>query len=254
LQPGKNNNGLGLLTKLFFGRLIPERNQSKVVGMDISMRQPQSFLVIVVLLFASLACSSESLQTTTLPASGGNAVLFQDDFSDPATGWVTVNDPNQILAYEIGGFRIWVNQPNFDYWSVPGLRFMDVQIEVDITKVGGPDDNDIGVICRYKNPDNFYGFLISSDGYYGISERQNGEHQVIGMDGMKHSSAIHTGNATNHVRADCVGNTLTLYVNGVKLVTVEDSSLEVGDVGLLAGSFDQPGVDILFKNFVVKKP
>jgi hypothetical protein len=218
------------------------------------MRLPQTFLVIVVLLFTSLACSMESLQATNSPAGAENKVLFQDDFSDPSSGWVTVREPDQIMAYEDGGFRIWVNQPNFDYWSVPDLRFTDVQIEVDITKLGGPDDNDIGVICRYKNPDNFYGFLISNDGYYGISERQNGEHQVIGMDGMKHSSAIHTGTAQNHLRADCVGNTLTLYVNGVKLAEVQDSSLAIGDVGLLAGSFDQPGVDILFNNFIVKKP
>ncbi len=218
------------------------------------MRLPQTFLVICVLLLTSVACSSGALQTANSSVGSENKILFQDDFSDPSSGWATVREPNQIIAYEDGGFRIWVNQPNFDYWSVPDLRFTDVQIEVDITKLGGPDDNDIGVICRYENPDNFYGFLISSDGYYGISERQNGEHQVIGMDGMKYSSVIHTGAARNHVRADCVGNTLTLYVNGVKLTEIEDLSLAFGDVGLLAGSFDQPGVDILFNKFVVKKP
>jgi hypothetical protein len=74
------------------------------------------------------------------------------------------------------------------------------------------------------------------------------------MDGMKLSSVIHTGTARNHVRGDCIGNTLTLYVNGVKLAEVQDSSLGIGDVGILAGSFDQPGVDILFNNFIVKKP
>jgi len=218
------------------------------------MKQPLTFLVIVFILFTSAACSTQSLQATNLPASSGNTVLFQDDFSDPSSGWVTVHEPDQIMAYENGGFRIWVNKPNFDYWSVPDLRFADAHIEVDVTKIGGPDDNDIGLICRYKNSDNFYGFLISSDGYYGISERQNGEHQVIGMDGMKYSSVIHTGNAKNHIRADCVGNLLTLYVNGVKLVEVEDSTLAVGDVGILAGSFSQPGVDILFDNFIVTKP
>ncbi len=218
------------------------------------MKLTKSFLGLIALILAILGCSTGSIQTTGSPPANGNQVLFQDDFSDPASGWATVRETDQVMAYEDGGFRIWVNQPNFDYWSVPGLRFTDVQIEVDIQKIGGPDDNDIGVICRYKNSDNFYGFLISSDGYYGISERQNGEHQVIGMDGMKHSSAIQTGSAKNHIRADCIGNTLTLYVNGVKLVQVEDSSLAVGDVGLLAGTFDEPGVDILFDNFMVKKP
>ena len=218
------------------------------------VKQIRIFLVILSFVIATLACSTGTLNGGTPAPTKYNAVLFQDDFSDPTSGWAIVHESNQIMDYYEGRFRIWVNQTNFDVWSVPGLRFTDVQIQADITKLGGPDDNDTGIICRYKNPDNFYGFLISSDGYYGITMSQAGDHKVIGMDGMKFSSTIKTGVATNHVQADCVGNNLTLYVNGTKLVSVEDSTFAVGDVGLLAGSFDQPGVDISFDNYIVKKP
>jgi hypothetical protein len=34
----------------------------------------------------------------------------------------------------------------------------------------------------------------------------------------------------------------------------EDSTLTSGDVGLMAGTFSNPGTDILFDNFVVRQP
>jgi hypothetical protein len=68
------------------------------------------------------------------------------------------------------------------------------------------------------------------------------------------SDKILKGDATNHIRADCVGDTLTLYVNGEKLAEAKDSDFTSGDVGLMAGTFDQVGVDIRFDNFVVSRP
>lgn len=213
--------------------------------------------VLLLLSLAALACDLGSLPLTGQPAeviTPKGAVLFQDDFSDPTSGWATQRSPAQVMDYVSGGFRIWVNQTNFDVWSIPNLRFTDVSVEVTATRVAGPDDNDFGLICRYKDQDNFYGFLISSDGYYGISKRKNGEHEVIGQDGMVHSRAIHTGGASNRIRADCIGPTLTLTVNDVKLMETQDEDYAVGDIGLLAGSFQTAGVDILFQNLSVRKP
>ena len=74
------------------------------------------------------------------------------------------------------------------------------------------------------------------------------------MDAMQPSEAIQQGGAQNTIRADCVGSTLSLYVNGQKLDEVQDTEFASGDVGLIAGSFDTPGTDIHFDNFVVTKP
>jgi hypothetical protein len=211
--------------------------------------------VALLLILALLACDSGSLLSSIEGVNEqNNQVLFQDDFSDPSSGWVTQRTPNHIMDYEKNSFRIWGNQTYFDYWSVPNLRFTDISIEVTASKAAGPDDNDFGIICRYKDANNFYSFLISSDGYYGISKRKEGDHQVIGAEGMKHSSAILPGIAKNRIRADCVGTNLTLYVNNEKLLETQDSDFAVGDVGLLAGSFSINGVDILFNDFVAKKP
>jgi hypothetical protein len=71
---------------------------------------------------------------------------------------------------------------------------------------------------------------------------------------MQPSEAIQQGAATNTIRADCVGSSLSLYVNGEKLDEVQDTEFGSGDVGLMAGSFDTPGTDIHFDNFNVTKP
>ena len=47
---------------------------------------------------------------------------------------------------------------------------------------------------------------------------------------------------------------MTLYVNGVQLVQVKDGSYSRGGIGLYAGSFFEPGVEIHFDNLHVEKP
>jgi hypothetical protein len=212
-------------------------------------------LAVLVLAIILSACSPVSPSTetsiTSLPA---GAILFQDDFSNANSGWGEWEEDGAQVKYNQGGLRILVNQPQFDYWSVAGRKFSDVQIEVDARLIGKETDNDYGVICRYQDQGNFYMLVISSDGYFGIAKMKDGAYSMIGADQLQYSTAIAQGNSTNHLRADCVGQTLTLYANDQKLMQATDDEYLSGDVGLLAGAYDRGDVDILFDNFVVKKP
>ena len=208
------------------------------------------FSAILALILASIACSLAGGAAQSLP----EGVLFQDDFSDASSGWDQVNTGDGITDYENGIYRIWVNATETDIWANPGLDFTNAVVEVDATKIGGPDDNDFGVICRYQDIENFYFFIISSDGFYAIGKVMNGEYNLLGMEQMLPDDAIKLGNATNRIKADCVGSHLVLHANGSKLADVEDTAFVSGDVGLIAGTFDEVGVDIHFDNFVVKQP
>ncbi len=181
-------------------------------------------------------------------------VLYRDDFSDPSSGWARVQEAEHSMGYEDGSYRLFVNGANLSAWARAQKDFADVSIETTAKKAGGPDDNNYGVICRYQDSDNFYAFLISSDGYYLIAAKVKGEWQSLGMDQMLASSQIKQGPASNVIRADCVGDKLALYVNGSKLAEARDTQFESGDVGLITGSFDEPGVDIRFTDFVVYQP
>jgi len=213
-------------------------------------------ILITTLLLSSLACQTivQSGDQADNPPSDLGEVLFQDDFSNTSSGWDRVNLDEGVTDYDNGIYRMYVNETDTDVWANPGLNFTDVHMEVDATKVGGDDNNDFGLICRYMDTDNFYFLIISSDGYYGVGKVTNGEQQLIGIESMPPSDEINQGNAKNHLRGDCVGNTLSLYVNGVFLASYEDSDLSSGDVGMIAGSFEQPGTEIHFDNFMVLKP
>jgi hypothetical protein len=224
-------------------------------------------LAASLVVLVSLACALPSLGSNSAPDGQiGNdivaedqtgidsGVLFRDDFSDTNSGWDHYSDTDGTTDYENGVYRINVNVTQQDYWANPGKNFTDVRVEVDATKVGGPDDNDIGLLCRYKSVDDFYFFIVTSDGYYGIGKTVGGEMQMIGQESMDTSEEINLGLDTNHIRADCIGSQLSLYVNGTLLTTVTDSDFASGDVGLMAGTYDTAGTDIHFDNFVVYDP
>ena len=108
---------------------------------------------------------------------------------------------------------------------------------MDVSKQNGPDDNAYGVLCRYQNPENFYYFLISSDGYGGIGQRVNGQLKIISStDGkLDPLPSINQGDAANHLRVDCVGSNLTMFVNGDQVFQVTDGTFTSGSIGLSQG-------------------
>lgn len=181
-------------------------------------------------------------------------VLFFDDFSNSNSGWDRYQDQVAITDYENGIYRMFVNEPEYVYWSTLYKNYTDTRIEVLASKVGGPDENYFGVICRYQDPDNYYNLTISSDGFWGIYKVFNGEWELLGKEFEQFNEYINQGQATNKIRADCIGDKLALYVNGEYLFEVEDDSFSDGDVGLLAGTYDVPGTDIHFDNFIVLEP
>lgn len=186
------------------------------------------------------------------PAFPSDLVQFQDDFSDPGSGWGTNQDANGMTDYSNGTFRINVMTTDYLLWSYNyQVPQNDITIQVDATKAGGPDDNAFGVICRYQDSDNFYYFVITSDGYAGIAMYKNNEKIWLSGEKLLPSDAILQGAATNRIRADCAGSTLTLYANETEIVSVTDSSFTGGNVGLIAKAYATPGVDILFDNFIV---
>lgn len=202
----------------------------------------------------SLACSWLPFLPISSPQVQSGDVLFWDDFRDPKSGWDTWSEDGSMVTYQDGGLRIFVAKPHYDHWSHPGKRFEEVRLAVEAVKLGGPDDNNYGLLCGYQNAGNYYSFLISSDGYAGIVKVKDGAAQIISDEMMTYSEVIRQGGATNFIGADCDGGTLVMHVNGFRLFETSDSDYRGGEIGVIAGSYQLPGVDIMFRNFVASKP
>jgi hypothetical protein len=129
-----------------------------------------------------------------------------------------------------------------------------VDMEVDAAQVLAPDNNnnDYGIMCRAQDNGDGYYLLISGDGLSSVQISQNETYTPL-VD-WQDTSAVRQGNATNHLRAVCNGDELTLYVNGQQVVDVHDSTYTHGAVALTATSYESDKTEVHFDNLVVRSP
>ncbi len=186
------------------------------------------------------------------PTTGG-ILLYRDDF-ESLVGWYTQEADNFTLAFSEGGYRMVVNMVtgSAPVYSVRQQTYTDIRIEVDIMQVQGPSDGYFGLVCRFVDSTNYYRFVMGRDGYYDIAKKVNGEFSYLSSGSQK--DLFITDGTANHLRADCVGGALTLYINGEKMLEVQDGGLTNGSVGLVVGTNSEPGMDALFDNFLILEP
>ncbi|MGQ9598028.1 MAG: zinc ribbon domain-containing protein [Anaerolineae bacterium] len=180
-------------------------------------------------------------------------VGYQDDFGDPNSGWDVYDEDDARAEYSDGGYRVGVYRTDYVAWGNPAAdrQFDDITVEVDARQVEGPVGSNFGLLIRYQPDDeNFYWFEISSDGYYSVDLMRAG--QWVTLVDWNTSDAIEQGiGATNHLKVECIGNRFLFYVNGLLLTEVTDSAFRSGNIGLAAGTFDEPGTVVYFDNVVV---
>jgi hypothetical protein len=199
-------------------------------------RRPWFWLLGLSLLLMAAGCTLGDIGSSPPDECRPNGFLFADEFDgNQQCGWALYTQGGASVAISDGALRISTSQIGEIWWTNPGRRFDDVIVTVVARQTSGPDNNAYGVICRYQNENNFYIFLISGDGYYAIGKYQSGSDRIIYLteDGQyQFSDIINQGVATNQIRASCIGNELTLAVNGIPLLNVTDSAFATGDVGL----------------------
>ena len=104
-------------------------------------------------------------------------------------------------------------------------------------------------MLRYQDDDNFYSFEISSDGFYTFSKLVNNElYEIIPW---QRSEAIRSGTEGNVLRVEVVGSNFTFYVNDELVDAAIDPEFGQGDIGFIAGTYEDAGTQIAFDNLKV---
>jgi len=117
-----------------------------------------------------------------------------------------------------------------------------VKIDVDAVLLSGPTNDNFGAICRFKDNGNFYGFVISHDGYFGIFKSIEGViTPLMKPEGMQYSEVIRQGGIVNHIQVVCQGSTLTMSVNGEELASIGDPDCRKGNLASLRELMISPG-------------
>jgi hypothetical protein len=213
---------------------------------------------------AGLILASCSRAPTSAPQPGSSSasgedqsgILFQDDFSDPSSGWQSTwfegSGGAHAEGYQDGAYRIWVDNNQNKYaisLATPGLSFDDISLEVDVRRSTGDEGGTAYLMCRVnRDTTSFYYFALDGLNNASIGFYLNGEEQHVIWNAVP-SEILRTD--SNRLRGDCIGSKLTVYVNGQLITEAEETDLKMGDVGLGAGGASQGMTEIFFDGFLV---
>jgi hypothetical protein len=198
-----------------------------------------SVALLILLIGLTPAC-------TQAPSSDRWETAFESE-----EGWVLSSDPVANVTVGDGVLTVHVISPGQIAWATTEAQWQNCTVSVNATQVGGPADNEYGVLLRMTDDSRFIAFSVSGDGYVRVARYDAGTWAVLGPDWTP-SEAVNQGEATNHLEVTAEGTQLTFRVNGELVHQTEDQEAGLGALGLYAGAFSEGDVIIAFDNLVVE--
>ncbi len=114
----------------------------------------------------------------------------------------------------------------------------------------------IMALIAAKSPGgNYYTIFITTDGYYGFGENRNEKLTVLKSARLPKLDPPIDPKGPNHVRADCRGNALTLYINDIAIDRTTIPGLGVGYVGMMIGTrLEDERLTMYYDNLIIYAP
>lgn len=240
------------------------------------LRFPLLYLVLV-LAAVGLSRLNATLSATPQAVSGAPGdVLYASSFDDAGDEW-ELSESRLSSRIEGGILKIDVGAENSAPFVPTRWAFADFDARVVTAAVGGPQENGFGMVFRLRDPQNYYSFIITSDGYYRLGKAVNGVEREVSTY-IPSDAILQDFGAGNTIRVVGIGDTFRFYVNGeqVQLCLPDDpngsstysggqcfgtmvdeyvdSTHSAGKIGLIAASSREPDVSAVFDNLVVLQP
>lgn len=195
--------------------------------------------------------------TLTTEPTADPSVLYQDDFTNPATGWAVDQFDNYFVGYhEPEYYHIEVTSPNYKAPIIvePEKRIIeDATIELQVFtnsgKTAPEGDFRYGLVFR-RSGDQYYAFTISqrTKKWYFLKSSPTGlEVLKEGTEG-----SIRDLDVDDLLRVDAQGSSFFLHVNDHLIDEVNDSDYTSGEVGFYVESFDSPSTHIHFNTLTIR--
>lgn len=201
-----------------------------------------------------------------------------------AASFDSVQDDWEVYAGRLdasirdGVLRVENGQTDSYAFSVAAARYRDIDLRAKTVGAAGPLNNGYGVIFRYQNPQNFYAFLVSSDGYYSVLRAADGDQHWLSN--WVDTALVNQGiGAENRLRVIATGDVFRFAINeqpvqvciptdpaaestyvmgscieGAMQDALQDALLAEGQIGVITLSFAEPDVVAEFDNIVVFSP
>jgi hypothetical protein len=166
---------------------------------------------------------------------------FTEEFDSASPYWSTFGTNNFVPDVQLqNGFLVFnLTQTNDWADSIYNAQdYQDVRVDAQV-EVRNGNDGTVGIVCRYSQTKGWYEFNIYADQTYMLMYGQ------WLAPGIARYTPLHRVNSekikagTNQIGLVCQGDTLTPYINNVRMPIYEDNKvgLKDGNIGVTASSF-----------------
>ena len=190
------------------------------------------------------------------PQGGAAVVLYEDDFTDPATGWTEKKFDNYFIGYhEPEYYHVEIDSPNYKTTVFePGKQSygdftVELQILVASAKTAPEGDFRYGLAFR-RAGDQYYAFTISprTQKWYVLKSSPSG--LTVLTEGV--AEGMHEADTDDALRVDAQGPNFLFHINDQLVGQVTDPDYTSGEIGFYVESFDSPNTHIHFDNFTIQ--
>jgi hypothetical protein len=195
----------------------------------------------------------DNLLVTKTPANSA-PVLLADTLADPGTGLFstdTTGSDQTKYSYANGEFIISKQQATggLDGKYLPG-QYADTSATVDVRLVGTFTDRYVNIGCRDSDAGGYHLSVIPASGTFRLLKDVQGQDTPTRLIDDTPSPAIKRNGEVNRLTLSCVGNTLTITINGTQVGQARDNSYTTGKTYIATGG-DNLTAEAHFRNLVV---
>jgi pSer/pThr/pTyr-binding forkhead associated (FHA) protein len=196
--------------------------------------------------------ASEGTAEAVEKVDGDLILVYEDDFSNPSSGWDDAFDRYTTKQYGNNKYYIEVTTSNLVAWGLANRSVSDFRLDVDAAQETGPNNNGYGILFRFQDRDNYYRFDISGDGFFLLSKFHAGE--WVTLVPWTASSAVNVGQSANRLTVEALGSQIRVYANDTLLAEVEDNTFSQGNFGFFASTFSDPNLTVSFDDIQLWTP
>lgn len=214
-----------------------------------------------------LPTQEQQQQPTPQAVQPQGQMFFTEEFDAPLSNdWsiLTVTgssdaNPDKVIVEPQDGKLRWDFDSEYVYYYLfyEGASYDDVTVEVSADNLGR-NNNSISLICRYDPEVGWYEFNIANNGLYDILYGEVTANGSIGYSRITNggSNAIKQGKDLNVYNISCVGNKLSLTINGQEVTTFDEKKYGLGEggVGVSVSAFNVLPITVEMDYFSISEP
>ena len=160
---------------------------------------------------------------------------------------LVVEQKDNYLTFDLGDKDLYV------YFMYNPYTYQDISLTLNAEN-RGRNNNNVSLVCRMNQDGNqWYEFSVESGGVWYLYAYDNGKYNILDNGG---TNALKQGKDVNEYKMDCVGNEITMSINGSELKTVRDTNYgyDEGFVGFNISSLNVLPITVDVNWFDIAQP